>query len=318
MHLDDSTITELIDARDARVAVAAAFEAWGRGHAATTQRVRAALAGDGERPPAMASAMAAVVPPYSGGKVYATRDGKFTFVNILFDADGRFLCTLDGDAITRLRTPATTALAIDRLAVPGASTAAIIGTGRQSWAHIEMLADTMPELHELRINGYIAAEAGELADRATARGIPAVVASTPAEAVSAAQVIVTVTSTVTPLFAADVVADDALICALGATKYDRVEIASDVVARCRAVVCDDVAGSRIECGDLIAAAAAGRFDWRDAVELHAVVASTHTVPRAGSAPVLFESQGVALQDVALAAVAWERAAAHLPIPSVPA
>ena len=36
----------------------------------------------------MASAMAAVVPPYSGGKVYATRQGVFTFVIVLFDARG--------------------------------------------------------------------------------------------------------------------------------------------------------------------------------------------------------------------------------------
>ena len=41
--------------------------------------------------------MAAVVPPYCGGKVYATKNGVFTFVNVLFDVEGAFLCTLDGD-----------------------------------------------------------------------------------------------------------------------------------------------------------------------------------------------------------------------------
>ncbi len=317
MHLDDATILNLIDARDARAAVGAAFDAWGRGTAATTQRVRAAVAADGERPAAMASAMAAVVPPYSGGKIYATKDGAFTFVNVLFDDAGRFLCTLDGDAITRLRTPATTALAIEHLAVRGASTAAIIGTGRQSWTHIEMLADTLPELNELRINGYLAHEAHELAERANARGIPAVVTDTADSAVAGAQIVVTITSSVTPLFGADAVGPDALICALGATKYDRVEIGPDVVARCGVVVCDDVVGSRVECGDLISAERAGRFDWDEAVELHAVVAGTRTVTRPGSSPILFESQGVALQDVALAAVAWERATANRSNPHVP-
>ena len=52
--------------------------------AATTQRVRAEAGGE------MASAMAAVAPPYSGGKVYATHHGVFTFVNVLFDLEGRF------------------------------------------------------------------------------------------------------------------------------------------------------------------------------------------------------------------------------------
>lgn len=305
MHFDDATISELLSASDARVAVADAFGAWGRGDAATTQRVRASVTETDERPAAMCSSMAAVVPPFSGGKMYATNNGVFTFVNVLFDVDGHFLCTLDGDAITRLRTPATTALAIEHLAAPHASVAAVIGTGRQSWSHIEMLGAELPDLVELRINGYFRHEAVDLVERGRQHGLPTVLAESPSDAARGAQVIVTVTSSSTPLFAADVIGDDALICAMGATKYDRVEIGADVVARCGFVVCDDTVGSRVECGDLIAAHDAGCFDWADAVELHAVVAGTVRPQRAGRAPVLFESQGVALQDVALAAQFWK-------------
>lgn len=310
MHIDDTMISDLLSAEDARRAVAAAFASWGRGDAATTQRVRASVAGADRHSPAMCSAMAAVVPPYSGGKIYATRDGVFTFVNVLFDVEGRFLCTLDGDAITRLRTPATTALAIEHLAAPHAAVAAVVGTGRQSWSHIEMLGAEVPGLVELRINGYVRQEAVDLVQRGRRQGLPTVLAETPADAARGAHVIVTVTSSSTPLFAADAVADDALICAIGATKYDRVEIGADVVARCGSVVCDDTIGSRDECGDLMAAHNAGCFDWSDAIELHAVVAGTATPQRAGRAPVLFESQGVALQDVALAAEVWKRVAEH--------
>ena len=105
------------------------------------------------------------------------------------------------------------------------------------------------------------------------------------------------------------------MCAVGATKYDRCEIGPDVVARCAAVVCDDVAGSRVECGDLIRAAAAGEFDWDRAIELHAVLAGAAQVDRAGAAPVLFETQGVALQDVAAAGLAWERHVARVSAPA---
>ena len=108
------------------------------------------------------------------------------------------------------------------------------------------------------------------------------------------------------MFAADVVSDRALICAIGATKYDRSEIGADVVARCASVVCDDVTGSRVECGDLIAAAARGAFEWSRAVELRDLLAAAVTIDRAGDAPVLFETQGVAIQDVAVAALAYER------------
>ena len=96
-------------------------------------------------------------------------------------------------------------------------------------------------------------------------------------------------------------ATGALICAVGATKYDRCEIGADVIERCAAVVCDDVVGSRAECGDLIRAAAAGRFDWAGAVEPARGARRHGAVRRAGVAPVLFETQGVALQDVAVRA-----------------
>jgi ornithine cyclodeaminase/alanine dehydrogenase-like protein (mu-crystallin family) len=142
--------------------------------------------------------------------------------------------------------------------------------------------------------------------------------------VNGADVIVTVTSAREPLFAAAAVADDALICAVGATKYDRAELEPALVARCSAVVCDDVSGSREEAGDLIRAAAAGQFDWAAAVELHAIAAGTVHVARAGESsgrtgPVLFESQGVAIQDVAVCALAYERqlAASSDPIPAHP-
>ncbi len=50
----------------------------------------------------------------------------------------------------------------------------------------------------------------------------------------------------------------------------------------------------------------GRFDWSRAIELRDVVAGNIQVERAGASPVLFETQGVALQDVAVAGLAFER------------
>lgn len=300
IHLDDRTIEQLLDLAGVTDVVGAAFAAWGRGEAATTQRVRASVPG------AMASAMAAVVPPFSGGKLYATKDGRFTFLNVLFDVDGRLLCTLDGDALTAFRTPAACALAIRELACPAPTTAALVGAGRQGWYHLEMLAAELPGLREVRIADINPQAVESMVARAQQAGIPAVAEVDAAAAADGAHVIVTVTQSTAPLFPSSAVMDDALICAVGATKYDRCEIGAKLVDRCAAVVCDDVTGSQVECGDLIQAHAAGCFDWDRAIELHAVLAGTVQVPRAGAGPVLFETQGVALQDVAAAGLAWQR------------
>ncbi|MEO5902254.1 MAG: hypothetical protein ABIR68_19280 [Ilumatobacteraceae bacterium] len=300
IHLDDDTIERLLDLPAVTETVGAAFAAWGRGEAATTQRVRASTAA------AMASAMAAVVPPYTGGKVYATANGKFTFVNVLFDTEGRLLCMLDGDALTAYRTPASCALAIRALAAPGARTAALVGAGRQGWRHLQMLAAELNGPAEVRIADLDPGAVTRMVARAAEAGIPAVAAADAAEAVDGADVIVTLTQSTRPLFPSAAVADRAVICAVGATKYDRCEIGADVIERCATVVCDDVVGSHAECGDLIQAHRAGAFDWARAVELNAVLAGTVSVARAGNAPALFETQGVALQDVAAAGLAWER------------
>jgi ornithine cyclodeaminase len=300
LHLDDAAIASLLDPASVTEAVADAFAAWGRGEAATTQRVRSSASG------MMASAMAAVVPPCSGGKLYATIDGVFTFVNVLFDDRGHVLCTLDGDLLTRLRTPAASALAIRHMAAPDARTAAILGSGRQAWPHIEMLAAELPALERLDVWARTPAAARALAARASERGIPAVAAATTRDAVAGADVVVSVTASTEPVVPCDAVSDRALICAVGATKYDRRELDGATVGRCAVVVCDDAVGSRVECGDLIGAVHDGTFHWSDAVELHDVAAGNVTVPRAGDAPVLFETQGVALQDVAVAALAYRR------------
>ncbi|WP_276968243.1 hypothetical protein [Desertimonas flava] len=328
LHLDDSSIAALIDADGAERAVWNAFAAWGRGEAATTQRSRATSPGG------MASAMAAVVPPYCGGKVYSTAphpDGgapRFTFVNVLFDTAGALLATMDGGLLTALRTPAISSLAVHHLARPGSTIAAVIGAGNQGWPHVEMLHRVLPGLTDLRIAARPgSAAAARLTARAVAAGIPARLVDRPGDAVAGAHVVVTVTNATTPLFPADAIGDDTLVCAVGATKYDRVEIPGELVARCSTVVCDDVAGSRVECGDLIAAARTGHFDWADAVELHAVAAGTVTLPRAGDAPVLFESQGVAVADIAVSGYAYDRLVAgsvhngtpgpHTTIPTFP-
>lgn len=299
-HLDDTTITELIDLASVTEAMERAFGAWGRGEAATTQRVRAAAAGQ------MASAMAAVVPPYSGGKLYATRNGVFTFVVTLFDASGTWLCTLDGDALTRGRTPAGCALAIRRLAPEAPRCAAVLGTGRQALPHLRMLAAELPGV-PLRLWGRRADAMATTIALAAAEGIAVEASPTADAAADGADVIVTVTSATTPLLTSAAVTDRALVCAVGATKYDRCEIDPALVERCAAVVCDDVVGSRVECGDLIHAERDGRFSWDRAIELHDLVAGNVEVARAGTdGPVLFETQGVALQDVAAAGLAWER------------
>ena len=275
----------------------------GRQRAASSIRVRATTGG------AMASALAAAWPDggVTGGKVYATKDGVLTFLVAVFDLDGRLLAVMEGDTLTRIRTAAGTGVALRHLLARPPEVVTVIGTGRQCRQHLELVAAELPGVGEVRIVGRRPGPRDTAVRAAVELELPAVGMADPVEAVQDAGVVITLTSASRPLFPGDRLPDGALVCALGATKHDRQELGPDTVARAGTVVVDSLEGSRTECGDLIAAAAAGSFRWDDALELAPVVADPALVAgRTGHDVVLFESQGIALQDIVAAAIVVER------------
>jgi ornithine cyclodeaminase len=297
IHLDDQVVGELLDLGATTDALETAFAALGRGEAATTTRVRAAAGG------AMASAMAAVVPGagIGGGKLYGTHPGGFSFVVALFAVDGGVLCTLDGDWLTRIRTAAATALAVRHLAPTGARVAALFGTGNQSRWQARALAQEL-DLDELRVWGRSGESVDPLVTWARREGIPALAVLDPGDAVDGAGVVVAVTSSYTPVFPGEHLGEDVLVCGVGSTKADRRELDGVTVARATLIVTDSREGAVVECGDLIQAADEGLIDLDRVVELADVVCGRAVRPERGV--VLFESQGIALEDVVAAGLAY--------------
>ena len=300
-HFTEEQIAELCDLATVTDWLEQAWRDLGAGDAATTLRVRAAAGG------LMGSAMAASWPRHRvvGGKLYLTHPDGFAFLVGLFSPEAGLLGTFDGLGLTAIRTAAATALAVRHLAPPGSSTATVLGTGNQCMPHMEALAQELP-LRDLRVWGRNHDKAEEVARWGRDRGIPATAVADADAAVTGARVVATVTSSYTPLFDGTRLDDAALVCAVGSTKADRQEIDTATVQRAAFVVSDSAEGARTEAGDLIHAAADGAFDWDDLADLADVIAGTVTPPRPGDGVVLFESQGVALQDVVIATLAFQR------------
>jgi ornithine cyclodeaminase/alanine dehydrogenase-like protein (mu-crystallin family) len=76
------------------------------------------------------------------------------------------------------------------------------------------------------------------------------------------------------------------------------------VTRADVIAADSVEQAKIECGDLVAVVEAGKLSWERVKELGDVVASGF--PRGPEAITLFESQGIAIEDVAAAKVVYEK------------
>ena len=303
-HFAEEQIAKLCDLETVTDWLERAWRDLGAGEAATTLRVRAAAGG------LMGSAMAASWPRHRvvGGKLYLTHPDGFAFLVGLFSPEAGLMATFDGLGLTAIRTAAATALAVRHLTPPDATTAAVFGTGNQSRPHVEALAQELP-LRDLRVWGRDPGKAEEVAAWGRDRGIPARAVAEADAAVEGARVVATVTSSYTPVFDGSHLDPAALVCAVGSTKADRQELDSLTVERASFVVSDSAEGARTEAGDLTHAAAEGVFDWDSLADLADVIAGTVTPPQPGSGIVLFESQGVALQDVVIATLAYQRSVA---------
>ncbi len=299
VHLEDATIETLIDLPTMTDRLEEAWLDLAKGEASTTLRVRTGV------DKLLASAMAAALPNrgVAGGKLYIHHPNGFDFVVVLFSADGGVLATLDANALTAVRTAAASAVAMRHLAPAGAHIGAVLGTGLQSTWHAAALAQETG-LDELRLWGRTPQRVAELSAWCSDHDIPRTVVADANDAVDGADVVCTVTASYTPLFDGARLAEQALVCAVGATKPDRRELDQATVARASVIVADGVDGAKNEAGDLIQAGEA--VDWSRVIDMKDIVAGTADLPSQPRGIVLFESQGIALQDMAAAALAYER------------
>ncbi|EIF33562.1 putative ornithine cyclodeaminase, mu-crystallin [Burkholderia sp. Ch1-1] len=312
IHLTDQQIDALIGFDEAIPALDTAFRAFARGDAAVQRRVRTEAGG------VKLSTLGAVVPELgvAGAKVYSTIAGRFNFSIILFSTDdGRPLATLEANAITRLRTAATTVLALRALAKPGARSVALFGTGVQGRAHAHALA-AFTSLGDFRIVGLegTAELAAELNRTYAQRGVEARPASAE-DALDGADVVVTATRATGALFDGHLLSPGATIAAIGSSLPHARELDDTTVSRASRIVVELREQAREEAGDLVQSAA-GTFAWDDVLELGAVLEGFAVGRRDDSDIVLYKAVGIGLQDVALAALAYARATARSAAPGV--
>lgn len=210
---------------------------------------------------------------------------------------GELLGVLDGATVTERRTAALSLLAVRTLApVPGGPLL-VVGAGVQAQAHIEAFREGLG-IAEVWVGSRTPERARALALHARTLGLRAHVTENPVEIAATVPLIVTATTSRTPVVTG-LLRPDALICAVGAFTPEMAEIAPEIVSSSRVVV-DTLDGATTEAGDLIQAAAAG-WDFSQAAELAALLDAPRPAP---DRPTVFKSVGHALFDLAAAHVAF--------------
>lgn len=226
---------------------------------------------------------------------------------ILFDpATGEPVGLCDGGFLTAWRTGAASGAATDLLASTDATVGAVIGCGAQGRTQA-LAIDTVRQLEEIRLfdlhQAGVEAFAEEMAPQLSARLVPV---GSVEEAVAGADVICTATTAREPVIRGKFLADGAHLNGVGSFTPAMCEVDGAAIARAFIVV-DSRSAARTEAGELIRAAGDGITDPDDWVELGEIVNGDHPGRELGSRLSFFKSVGLAVQDMAAAALAFRRA-----------
>ena len=294
---------------DAIDAVAAGFVALSTGQATAPVRLSVPIENGGvglTMPASLAGASCYSVKVVSVSPANAAAGRPLvTAALLLIDASsGELLAVIDGTTLTALRTGAAGGVAARALARPDAARAALFGGGAQARAQLLALVLVRP-IREVRLVTRDPRHATAFQEWAgtepTLAGI-VIHAASAADAVAGADVVVTATSSRTPVFAGTALPPGVHITAVGSFTPQMRELDDETLRGARIVV-DQRAAALAEAGEL------QRSRPQDVVEIGEVLAGIVPGRTTAAERTVFKSVGNAVQDLVVAARAFERARA---------
>lgn len=250
---------------------------------------------------------------YSGVKALTVAPGnpargleKIQGIYVLIDSHTLApLATMDGTALTAIRTPATTLLAVKHIlaAAPGSAPeeprVLVLGTGVQALNHVRAASVVFPEA-SFAVVGKRPERVQALIEQLADEGIDVRPAS--AAEVSTSDVVLCTTSSLTPLFDGGLVAPGAVVAAVGQHGLDAREVDAALVLRSDVVV-EGRASAWREAGDLIPARSVEEWKAIRPTNLRELVKGEFE--RTPGRPCLYAGVGMAWEDLVTAALVYE-------------
>jgi alanine dehydrogenase len=298
LYLTETEVAELLTPADALEAVEGSFRRLAAGEVENLPRRRAPVEGG------LFALMAAVDNELglAGLKAYTWLEAGTPFVVLLFDTEKAEVAgVIEADKLGQLRTGAASGVAAKHLAREGARSLGVIGCGWQARTQVACIREAVPGIEHVVAYCRSGDRLSEFCREVGAE--PGESHRDPAEQ----DIVVTATTSRDPVLRGEWLRPGSLVCAIGANDPRRRELDNVVLERAAFVCCDSVEQSREESGDLIEPVEAGVLDWLEVHELQEVVAGELPGRQADDDVVLFKSNGLAAWDVAIGAVALERA-----------
>lgn len=314
LFLREADVDALVTIDDAIEAAESAFRALAEGRAHNTPRQRPRIPG------AMLQTMSAAIDGVGLGlKAYSVTSQGVRFVVLLWEPEsGDLLAMIEADRLGVMRTGAASAVATRRLATSGSHRIGLFGSGHQAFSQLAAI-NSVVNTREVRVYSPTEEHRRALAARARDElGVKAHAVDHPEAAADGAGVVVTITNAKEPVLRREWLAPGAHINAAGSNRASARELDPETVAAAECIACDSIEQCAVEAGDLLepgrdAEARRAPYSWHASVDPNRLIELSELIAgraagRTGDDQItIFESTGLAVQDVALARTVYDRA-----------
>jgi alanine dehydrogenase len=236
-----------------------------------------------------------------GYKAYTSSKEGIRFIVYAFDAErGNLDAIVEANHLGMMRTGAAGGVAAKWLAREDAKVAGVFGSGWQAHSQVEALA-AVRKLERVKVYSRTREKLEKFcAEMRERTGLDVVAAASAEDTVRGSDVVVTITTSATPVFSGDWLEPGTHINAAGSNSLLRREIDETALRKAEVVVVDSRPTAIKEAGDILPALEKGRLHPGALVELGEVIAGTRPGRTSARQVTLFESQGMAMQDLIIA------------------
>jgi ornithine cyclodeaminase/alanine dehydrogenase len=226
---------------------------------------------------------------------------------VLYKQGEGLVAFLRSGRLGQTRTGGASGVATKYMARPDASRLGCIGTGHQAETQILAVANVR-KLESIHVYSRDAERRRAFADRMSELLDQEVrPVDSPDDAVRGRDIVCTITTASDPVFDGKLLEPGTHINAAGGNVRIQRELDEIAVTRAGTIAADDVEAAKLESGDLNWPIEKAMLSWEKVYELAPIVAGLMPGRRSEDEITLFESQGIALEDVAAARVVYERA-----------
>lgn len=300
IHLDDKTISGLLDFKSVASILNESFADLAAGNAEIHARQRT------DSSDIRLSTMGAVwnSRQIAGIKVYPTVNGKFSFLIALFDLESnRPVAVLDGAEITKFRTAGLTALIASKVATKQVKKLALFGAGFQGRAQAQALCELfkfeqISVVDPLEDDSWCSHLALQTGSRVTL--------CSPEAATVDADIVVTATRSLEPVFDGQWLKPGAFVSAVGISAPKGRELDDATLSRASRIIVEWKPQSMREAGELVLWRPASALERGKVVDLPELYDHSTAWRGCDEDIIVFKSVGVGLADLACAYLAYTR------------